>query len=217
MKHAETVYVVDDDKAVRDSLRWLIESVGLPVETFGSAQEFLRRCEDDEVRGCLVADVRLPGVSGLDLQDRLRAMDIYLPTIVITGHGDVPVAVRAMKAGALDFIEKPFSDQILLDRIREAMARDEKYRELAGHCDELAARFHRLTPREREVMDLVVAGRLNKQIAAELGLSHKTIEVHRAHVMNKMRAESLAELVRIAVVLEENGVKPRVDADAAMA
>ena len=207
MKSLPTVYVVDDDQAVRDSLRWLIESVGLTVETFDSAQAFLARCEKGPLRGCLVADVRLPGVSGLDLQDRLRQQGLYIPTIVITGHGDVPVAVRAMKAGALDFIEKPFSDQTLLDRIREAIGQDQRYRELADQRDELVDRFHHLTPREREVMALVVAGRLNKQIAAELGLSHKTIEVHRAHVMDKMRAESLAELVRIAVVLEENGVK----------
>jgi len=214
MQHPPTVYVVDDDKAVRDSLRWLIESVGLPVEAFDSAKAFLQRCEASEVRGCLVVDVRLPGVSGLDLQDRLREKGLYLPTIVITGHGDVPVAVRAMKAGALDFIEKPFSDQTLLDRIREAMDRDEHIHELSLKREELAMRYERLTGREREVLDLVVTGQLNKQIAATLGLSHKTIEVHRAHVMEKMEADSLADLVRMAVVLEDHGVKPPAEAAA---
>lgn len=205
MEQPPTVYVVDDDHAVRESLQWLIESVGLPVETFDSAKAFLTRCETGPVRGCLVVDVRLPGVSGLDLQDQLRERGLYLPTIVITGHGDVPVAVRAMKAGALDFIEKPFSDQTLLDRIREAMDKDEQLHALRARCDVLVERYDRLTNREREVMQLVVAGRLNKQIAAELGLSHKTIEVHRAHVMDKMQADSLADLVRMAVVLEEQG------------
>lgn len=204
MSDTSAVYVVDDDKAVRDSLRWLIESVGVRVETFASAREFLDRCDAGEVRGCLVADVRLPGISGLDLQENLRQRGLYLPTIVITGHGDVPLAVRAMKAGALDFIEKPFSDQVLLDRIREALSTDERYRELAVQREEIVERYERLSRREREVMQLVVQGRLNKQIAAELGLSHKTIEVHRAHAMEKMEADSLAELVRMAVVLEEN-------------
>ena len=216
MHDLPTVYVVDDDKAVRDSLRWPIESVGLPVETFESAKDFLAACEAREVRGCLVVDVRLPGVSGLDLQDRLRELGLYLPTIVITGHGDVPVAVRAMKAGALDFIEKPFSDQTLLDRIREAMDRDEQLHALALQRDALVDRFERLTAREREVMELVVTGQLNKQIAATLGLSHKTIEVHRAHVMEKMQADSLADLVRMAVVLEQHGAKSAVDAPAAV-
>lgn len=206
MNDVPAVYVVDDDKAVRDSLCWLIESVGMRVETFASAREFLDRCDAGDVRGCLVADVRLPGVSGLDLQESLRQRGLYLPTIVITGHGDVPIAVRAMKAGALDFIEKPFSDQVLLDRIREAIRRDERYQELAAKREEIAERYDRLSRREREVMKLVVQGRLNKQIAADLDLSHKTIEVHRAHAMEKMEAQSLAELVRMAVVLEEGGV-----------
>lgn len=204
MSDTSAVYVVDDDKAVRDSLRWLIESGGVRVETFASAREFLDRCDAGEVQGCLVADVRLPGISGLDLQENLRQRGLYLPTIVITGHGDVPLAVRAMKAGALDFIEKPFSDQVLLDRIREALSTDERYRELAAQREEIVERYERLSRREREVMQLVVRGRLNKQIAAELGLSHKTIEVHRAHAMEKMEGDSLAELVRMAVVLEEN-------------
>lgn len=204
MNDTPTVYVVDDDKAVRDSLCWLIESVGMRVETFASAREFLDRCDAGEMRGCLVADVRLPGVSGLDLQENLRRRGLHLPTIIITGHGDVPIAVRAMKGGALDFIEKPFSDQVLLDRVREALTRDERYRELALRHDEIAQRYERLSRREREVMELVVQGRLNKQIAADLDLSHKTIEVHRAHAMEKMEADSLADLVRMAVVLEES-------------
>ncbi len=197
-----TVYVIDDDQAVRESLQWLIESVGLNVQTYENANALLQECE--EIRsGCLVVDIRLPGMSGLDLQDRLQAEGCHLPVIIITGHGDVPVAIRAMKAGAFDFIEKPFSDQVLLDRIREALKEDENRRISSARAAEIEAKRKLLTPREVEVMDLVVRGRLNKQIAAELGLSHKTIEVHRAHVMDKMQAQSLAELVRMAVVLEQ--------------
>jgi RNA polymerase sigma factor (sigma-70 family) len=201
-----TVYVIDDDKAVRDSLHWLIESVGLKVKSFHTANTFLDdiRATGEPDSGCLVVDVRLPGMSGLDLQDRLNELNIHVPIIVITGHGDVPVAVRAMKAGAVDFIEKPFSDQLLLDRIRDALDQDAQRMEMSTQKAELEQRLARLTPREREVMDLVVQGKLNKQIAAELGLSHKTIEVHRAHVMEKMGAESLAELVRMAVALEQD-------------
>jgi len=207
MQTITTVYVVDDDQAVRDSLCWLVESVGLHVKTYTSGQAFLLECQETPPVGCLIVDVRLPGISGLELQDRLRSLGIYLPTIVITGHGDVPVAVRALKAGAIDFIEKPFSDQTLLDRVREALDQDASYRALQAESDTILGNYERLTTREREVMDLVVAGRLNKQIASDLGLSHKTIEVHRAHVMDKMQAESLAALVRMAVILEQKGAK----------
>lgn len=196
-----TVYVVDDDPAVRDSLQFLIESTGLRVLTYEHAQQFLSAC-DAGMAGCLVVDLRLPGMSGLDMRDEMVERGIELATIVITGHGDVPQAVRAMKSGALDFIEKPFSDQVLLDRINDAMQVDRENRGVADHLAEIQARYDRLTPRERQVMAMVVEGKLNKQIASDLGLSHKTIEVHRAHVMDKMKAPSLASLVKMAVVLD---------------
>lgn len=196
-----TVYVIDDDQAVRDSLVWLLESVGLTVSTYSSATAFI----EDRVRngqtlaGCAVVDIRLPGMSGLDLQDALSKSGIELPVIIITGHGDVPVAVRAMKAGAVDFIEKPFNDQLLLDRVREALERDQQRQHKVTERQQVQGRLARLTPRERQVMDLVIQGKLNKQIAAQLNLSPKTVEVHRAHVMDKMEAGSLAELVRITL------------------
>ncbi|MEM0913501.1 MAG: response regulator transcription factor [Planctomycetota bacterium] len=196
-----TVYVIDDDEAVLDSLRWLIESIRLPVKTYATAAAFLAELARD-APGCVVADVRLPGMSGLDLQDRLNEMGVTLPVIVITGHGDVPMAIRAMKAGAFDFLEKPFSDEVLLDRVRAALRLEASERRSAEHFQAVAEKRASLTPRERQVMDLVVQGKLNKQIASELELSHKTIEVHRAHVMEKMAARSLAELVRMAVMLE---------------
>jgi FixJ family two-component response regulator len=207
MTEISTVAVVDDDKAVRDSLQWLVESVGLKARTYESAQRFLEDLDRDEF-GCAVLDIRLPGMSGLDLQDRLNERGKDIPTIIITGHADVPVAVRAMKAGAMDFIEKPFSNQMLLDRIRDALEADDAHRSTAQQVEQIETRMSRLTPREREVMQLVVQGRLNKQIAADLGLSHKTIEVHRAHVMEKMEADTLADLVRMAVVLESPTPEP---------
>ncbi|XAL98668.1 response regulator [Phycisphaeraceae bacterium D3-23] len=201
MANQQTVYVVDDDAAVRDSLQWLLESVGMSVKSFASANALLAEA-DESCRGCLVVDLRLPGLSGLDLMDQLNGKGIHLPTIMITGHGDVTAAVRAMKAGAIDFIEKPFNDEILLDRVRAALAMDVEQFASVEYLREIAARAQRLTPREVQVMALVVQGKLNKQIATELGLSHKTIEVHRAHVMEKMQAGSLAELVRMSVALE---------------
>ena len=190
-----TVFVVDDDAAVCDSLRFLIESVGLQVKTFGSADEFLSECTADQP-GCLVLDLRMPGTSGLELQELMARRGFCLPVILITAHGDVPTAVRAMKAGAIDFMSKPFNDQELLDRIHQALAEDAQVRgERAARAD-IAARIALLTPREREVMNLVVAGMANKTIAAQMQLSAKTVETHRARVMDKMQAASVAELVR---------------------
>jgi FixJ family two-component response regulator len=199
MQSNPTVFVVDDDPAIRESLRWLIESVGLNVKIFATAQEFLEGY-DPSSAGCLVLDIRMPGMSGLDLQNELAARKANIPILIITGHAEVPVAVRAMKAGALDFIEKPFSDQLLLDRIRRAIEKDAEFRRVNSQRAEVAARLAGLTPREREVMDLVIAGKANKVIASELGLSPKTVEVHRAHVMKKMRVDSLADLVRVGML-----------------
>jgi two-component system, LuxR family, response regulator FixJ len=195
------VFVVDDDPAMRDSLRWLIESTGVQVETFADAQTFLARIRP-ELPGCLVLDVRMPGMSGLDLQAELGRRGIGLPTIVVTGHAEVPMAVRAVKSGAIDFIEKPFSDQLLLDRVRQGIEMDRLERDGRARRAEILRRRSLLTQREREVLDLVVAGKANKEIAASLHLSPKTVEVHRAHVMEKMQASSVAELVRLALVAQ---------------
>lgn len=181
----------------------MLESVGYRVEAFGSARAMIDRCRGP-VAGCVVADLRLPGISGIDMVDRLAEMGVGLPTIVISGHGDVPAAVRALKAGAIDFVEKPFSDQALLDRIAVGLSLDADARASAQRFSDIQRRFDQLTPRERQVMAAVVDGKLNKQVASELGLSHKTIEVHRAHVMDKMDAGSLAQLVRMAVQLESH-------------
>jgi FixJ family two-component response regulator len=190
------VYVVDDDFSVREAIKSLIRSVGLRVETFGTAQEFLKSARPD-APGCVVLDVRLPGLSGLDLQRELAANGINLPVIFITGHGDIPMSVRAMKAGALEFLTKPFRDQDLLDAIQQALERDRGARQQRLETAELRERFDSLTAREREVMGLVVSGLLNKQIAGELGTSEVTIKIHRSQVMKKMGAGSLAELVRM--------------------
>jgi len=191
------VFVVDDDAPLRESLKNLIRSVGLRVELFSSAQEFLRSKRLD-LPSCLVLDVRLPGLSGLDLQKRTTEAGMEIPIIFITGHGDIPMSVRAMKAGAVEFLTKPFRDQDLLDSIQEALERDRKAREERAALQELRSRFASLTPREREVMERVVAGLLNKQIGAELGTSETTVKIHRHQVMEKMGAGSLPELVRMA-------------------
>ncbi len=199
MNSEPTVYVVDDDAAVRNSLRFLIETAGFRVETFANAREFLGGY-DSEIPGCLVLDVRLPGSSGLDLQQQLVAEGITVPVIIVTGHGDVPIAVRAMRTGAIDFIEKPYDDQLLLDRIRHAVDLDIRNRRDRAQRQDILSRLALLTPREREVLEGVVGGNANKQIAGDLGISTKTVEAHRAHVMEKMRVESLAELVRLVQI-----------------
>jgi two-component system, LuxR family, response regulator FixJ len=199
MKTEPTVFVVDDDQGIRESLCWLIESVGLNVETFASATEFLDGY-DPKKAGCLVLDVRMPGTSGLDLQDELLTKENTLPVIIITGHGDVPMAVRAMKAGAVDFIEKPFNDQVLLDRIQHAIAANAEARETEARRADVMRRLDVLTPREHEVLKMLVAGKRNREIAEELGVSQKTIEVHRANVMSKMEADRLADVVHMAML-----------------
>lgn len=192
-----TVFIVDDDAPLRKSLRNLIRSVGLRVELFASAQEFLQSRQPD-APSCLVLDVRMPGLSGLDLQKQTSDAGLEIPIIFITGHGDVPMTVRAMKAGAVEFLTKPFRDQDLLDAIQQALEQSRKAREQQAATKQLRQRFALLTPREREVMERVVAGLLNKQIGAELGTSETTVKIHRHQVMEKMGAGSLPELVRMA-------------------
>ncbi|MGB5511110.1 MAG: response regulator transcription factor [Woeseiaceae bacterium] len=191
-----TVFIVDDDAAIRFAMQALMDSVNLNHEIFASADEFLDKIAGQRP-GCLVLDIRMPGLGGLELQEELIKRGNTLPIIFITGHGDVPMAVEAMQKGAVDFIQKPFRDQELLDRIREALATDEERREAQQHHAEVAHRLERLTNREREVFDLVVTGKPNKVIAYELGVSQRTVEIHRARVMEKMQARSLADLVKM--------------------
>ena len=201
MTHNPTVFIVEDDQEVRDAIKLLMDSVGLAAETYESAQDFLdrfnpRRC------GCLVLDIRMKGMSGLDLQDLLVQEEVHPPIIVITGHGDVPMAVRAVKAGAVDFIEKPFNDQLLLDAVHRAIEQDAEHRGRASRLADIQARVQRLTPREREILEWVVAGKRNKVIAIDLGISQSTVEAHRAKVMEKMEAASLSDLMRMMLALD---------------
>ena len=196
-----TVYVVDDDEAVRRFLRGLIRSVGLKVETFATAREFLDAYQAGSP-GCLLLDIRMPGMSGLELQAELRRRKLDLPVIVLTGHGDVKVAVHAMKAGAVDFIEKPFNNEFLLQAIQKAVADSLRFGSGRVRRQEIAQRLEALTSRERQVLDIVVAGETNKGVARRLGISEKTVEIHRAKVMEKMHAKSLAELVKMTAVLD---------------
>jgi len=193
---ASIVFVVDDDPSIRRALKRLIESVGLYVELFGSAAEFTNSTHPDVV-SCLILDIRLPGISGLDLQRKLAEAKTLIPIIFISAHGDVPMTVRAMKAGAIEFLTKPFRDQDLLDAVQVALERDRTRRQREGENATLRERFESLSPREREVVALVVSGMLNKQIAAEIGTTENTVKVHRSRAMEKMQAQSLADLVKM--------------------
>jgi FixJ family two-component response regulator len=203
-KDRPIVFVVDDDASMRQALARLFQSVQLRAEVFASPQEFLQS-ERSNVPSCLVLDVRLPGVSGLDFQAELAKADVRIPIVFITGHGDIPMTVRAMKAGAVDFLAKPFRDQDLLDAVTAAIQRDQRRREHENTVAGLKAHFSSLTAREREIMALVASGLMSKQIAAQIGLSEITVKVHRSHIMKKMEARSVADLVRMAEAL---GVKP---------
>lgn len=193
-----TVFIVDDDQAIRHAMEFLMRSVGLNYEIHHSGDEFLAAYSDEKA-GCLVLDIRMPGLGGLELQEKLIEMGSALPIIFITGHGDVPMAVEAMQKGAVDFIQKPFRDQDLLERIGEALKTDQERRSERQEHTEVQTRIETLTKREREVLDLVVTGKPNKVIAYELGVSQRTVEIHRARVMEKMRARSLADLVRMHI------------------
>jgi len=192
-----TVFIVDDDTSVRTALKRLIKSLGFKVETFDSAQAFLKYGPHDGP-ACLILDIRMPGMSGIELQEQLTYTGLGMPIIFITGHGNIPMSVKAMKAGAVDFIEKPFEDQKLIDAINIAIKKNMKFRKEQAEIKDLQQRVDSLTPREHEVFILVVSGMLNKQIAFDLGMSEKTVKVHRARVMGKMKAKSLADLVRMA-------------------
>ena len=203
MTYQPTVFIVDDDPAVRDSLRWLLESMRLKVATFASAEDFLKFYTMHRI-GCLILDVRMPGMSGLQLQQSLTKQKYALPIIFITGHGDIPMAVRAMQAGAMYFLEKPFEDQVLLDYVHEALVLDNDNQQARIRLAMIQARIANLTEREREVMELVIANHSNKEVASKLGVSIKTVEFHRSHMMEKMHATSLIELVSMAREVADN-------------
>ncbi|MEJ2403563.1 MAG: response regulator transcription factor [Candidatus Thiodiazotropha sp.] len=197
-----TVFVVDDDAEVRNALKLLFESVGLPVICYASSLEYLQQF-NASLPGCLVVDIRMPGMSGLDMQEKLTEYPIHPPVIIITGHGDVPMAVRAVQSGAVDFIEKPFRDQILLDSVHRAIEMDAKKRGEASRLSEIREHLSQLTPREREVLELVISGMRNKNISEQLGITLSTVEAHRSRVMEKMQADSLSHLMRMMLSLEE--------------
>lgn len=201
MSEQASVFIVDDDEQVRSALTLLMESVGLNAESFASAQEYLDQF-DPEKPGCLILDVRMPGISGLDLQARLTAEKIHPPIIIITGHGDVPMAVRAVRAGALDFIEKPFNNQVMLDSVHKAIETDAVQRGETSRLQDIEDRYNDLTPREREVLQCVIEGKRNKIIASELNISQSTVEAHRSKVMEKMGAESMSDLMRMSILLK---------------
>ncbi len=204
---ATTIYVVDDDEGVRNSVRFLLKSVGLAARTFASAREFLDGYQPRQP-GCVVLDVRMPGMSGLELQEQLNLRGAVIPVIFITGHGDIPMAVDAMQHGAFDFLQKPFRDQDLIDRIQRALDRDARNRAALAQHDRIRGRFESLTPREREVLNLMTRGKPNKVMAGELGVSQRTVEIHRARVMEKTGAASLAQLVRMVLDLESQDAAP---------
>jgi RNA polymerase sigma factor (sigma-70 family) len=206
MTRASVVFVVDDDPSVRSSLKFLLSSVGLQVESFDSAETFLQRKPSD-APSCLVLDVRLRGLSGLDFQRELAARNIRIPIVFVTGHGDIPMSVRAMKAGAIEFLTKPYRDQDLLDAVRIALERDRARREHEKDLTDLHQRFDSLTPREQKVMSLAVSGMLNKQIAGQLGTAENTVKVHRSRAMEKMNAQSFADLVRMIEKLKGRAEK----------
>jgi len=201
-EHTPTVFVVDDDEAVRNSLRLLLKSVGLAAVALPTAQEFLAK-HDPQQPGCLILDVRMPGMSGLELQEQLNVRGAMIPVIFITGHGDIPMAVEAMQQGAFDFLQKPFRDQDLIDRIQRALSKDQANRAELREKSRVHERLQTLTPREREVLNLVTSGKPNKIMAADLGVSQRTVEIHRARVMEKMHASSLAQLVRMVMEMNE--------------
>ncbi len=202
MSDTEKVFIVDDDEAVRDAIGMLLETVDIPYVAYPDALSFLEQADLNNVN-CLVLDIRMPGMSGLELQEKLAAMKVELPIVFITGHGDIPMAVEAMRRGAVDFLRKPFRDQELLDRIQEALSRDAQHRDQAADSDQLKSRIADLTPRELEVFRRVAKGQANKVIAIELGISERTVEIHRSNVMQKTSSRSLADLVRLLIKLEE--------------
>jgi len=203
------VFVVDDDADVRDSMRMLLEVAGFKVRSFSSAKHFL--ADGDPKHGCLIADIRMPDMSGLELQEEVTRRQIALPVIIITGHGDVPLAVQAMKAGAIDFLEKPFDDEMILASVRRAMEIGSRARGRAAETRAAQGLLSALTPRERGVLDMLVQGRSNKVVAHELGISPRTVEIHRAHIMNKMEASSLSDLVRLVLAAEPNSATPTIN------
>jgi len=206
MKETSTpmVFIVDDDSGVRSSIRVLMKSIGLAATPFASAKEFLEAYNPHQP-GCLVLDIRMPGMSGLELQEALNDRGAVIPVIFITGHGDIPMAVEAMRHGAFDFLQKPFRDQDLIDRIQKALEQDKETRENLREHGRIRARIASLTPREKEVLELLTTGKANKMMAQDLGLSQRTVEIHRAHVMEKMGARSVAQLVRMVMDLEYRG------------